>query len=214
MHCCLWSNPRDQLSDTEPEWWQSISGKVEGTCLSPVWTWACNWSTVTRSDCQEKPFNAKTQAVRHLQTCNKRTTHLQLALTDLLTKAKRNLCTKVHLYCSAAGDQGPSKRGSIHTQCKLSGKILTFWLCKETNLPWIGSEAELEISKLSWETFQNISEKAWQRGHTTPLCGWKTDEEVLISFPKIQRNEHQNHWKKSTNLYHTLLCSTIQFYND
>lgn len=190
--------------------WQS------GRCsLSPAWTWACNWSTVTHSDCQKKPFSEKKpQGVRHLNTCNEQATQLQPALTYLLAKARRNLCTKVHLYCSAAGDQGPSERGSIHSQCKWSGQILTFWLCKETNLPWMGSEAELEISKLSWETFQNIGEKAWQSGHTTPLSGWKTEQEVLISFPKIQRNEHQNHCKKSTNLYQNLLSSTIQFDND
>lgn len=55
----------------------------------------------------------------------------------------------------------------------------------------MGSEAELEISKLRMTWVRKDDKEAV----LSPLCGWGTKEEVLTNFPKIQRNERQK--KKS-----------------
>lgn len=81
----------------------------------------------------------------------------------------------------------------------------------------MGSEAELEISKLRM-TWVRKDDK---EDVLSPLCGWGTKEEVLTNFPKIQRNEHQKkkkitekRKKKAQICVIPYYTAIIQFYHD
>lgn len=135
-----------------------------------------------------------------LQTCNKWATQLQPQLTDPLAKAEKNSCIKVHLYCHAAGDWGPTKIGSICTQCRGGEKSLI-----DKDLYRTGSEAEPEILEL------RISQarKHDKQDILSPQYERVTKEQVLTNLSDIERNRH-----KITEKSITYQAATIQFYHD